>query len=131
MKLEKKQFIYRGKTIEELQQMDTREFAKYIKSRQRRTILRNFDVVERFLKKCKKKIAEGKPVRTHLRDIVIVPQMIGMTIHVYNGKEYLAVKIIEDMLGHNLGEFAITRKNIKHGAPGIGATRSSAAMSVK
>ncbi len=123
----KKQFTFRGKTLDELKHLDIREFARYLKSRERRTIMRNFDVVERFLKKCKKK----EKIRTHNRDLVIVPQMIGLTIYVYNGKEFTPIKITAEMLGHRLGEFAVTRRQVKHGAPGIGATRSSAALSVK
>ena len=57
--------------------------------------------------------------------------MIGLTIQVYNGKTYVPVRIITEMLGHRLGEFSVTRGKVQHGAPGIGATRSSAAMSVK
>jgi len=125
----KKEFTFRGKTLEELKKLDIREFAKYLKSRERRSVLRHFDVVERFVQRCKKK--EGRQIRTHLRDMIIVPALVGLTIHVYNGKDYLAVKIVGEMLGHRLGEFAPTRKQIKHGAPGIGATRSSAALSVK
>ena len=127
----KKQFTYRGKTLDELKQMDIREFAKYLRAKERRNVLRHFDVIERFLKKCRKCQEKDKPVRTHLRDLVIVPKMVGLTIYVYNGKDYSPVKIVAEMLGHRLGEFSVTRKQIKHGAPGIGATRSSAAMSVK
>ena len=117
--------------MEELLKIDTREFAKYVTSRERRSILRNFDVIERFVKRCRDTVAKNKPIRTHLRDIIIVPQMVGMTIQVHNGKEFLPIKIIEDMMGHRLGEYAFTRSLVKHGAPGIGATRSSGAMSVK
>ena len=132
MKIErKKEFTYRGKTLEELKQLDIREFAKHLRSRERRSVLRHFDVIERFLKKCRKSQEKGKTIRTHLRDLVIVPQMVGLTILVYNGKEYVPVRIVGEMLGHRLGEFAATRRLVKHGAPGIGATRSSAAMSVK
>jgi len=126
-----KKIIYRGKELQELKEMDIREFSKYLKARQRRTILRKYDVIEKFLKKCRKKIEKGKPIRTHLRDVIIVPQMVEMAILVHNGKEFVPVKIVPEMLGHRLGEFAMTRKQVKHGAPGIGATRSSAAMSVK
>ena len=97
-------FTYRGKTLEELKQLDTREFTKYLKAGQRRATLRH---------------------------LVIVPQMVGHTIYVYNGKEYVQVRIISEMLGHRLGEFSVTRSKVQHGAPGIGATRSSAALSVK
>ncbi len=126
-----REFRYRGKTLEELQAMDTREFAKYLTARERRYVLRNFDVIEKFIAKCKKRAERGKPIRTHSRELVIVPKLVGYTIHVYNGKEFVPVKIEPDMIGHRLGEFAPTRKPVKHGAPGIGATRSSAALSVK
>jgi len=127
----KKEFAYRGVSTEELKKLDIREFAKYLKSRQRRTVLRNFQLIEEFVKRCKDSQAKGKTIRTMLRDIVIVPGLIGMNIQVHNGKEFTPVKIETEMLGHRLGEFAFTRKPVKHGAPGIGATRSSAAMSVK
>ena len=129
--VEKKQFTYRGKTLDELKQLDIREFAKYLRARERRSVLRHFDVIERFLKKCRRSEEKEKPIRTHLRDLVIVPQMVGLTIFVYNGREYVSVKIKAEMIGHRLGEFSVTRRGVKHGARGIGATRSSAAMSVK
>jgi small subunit ribosomal protein S19 len=127
----KKEFMYRGQTIEELKKLDIREFSKYLKSRSRRNVLRNFQVIEKFVKKCKENESKGKPIRTHLRDIVIVPEMVGLMIYVYNGKDFVVVKIVGEMIGHRLGEFALTRKQIKHGAPGVGATKSSAALSVK
>ena len=131
-KMEKaKELAYRGKTLEEVQAMDTREFAKLLKSRARRTVLRQFNVIENFVKESKKKIENGKEIRTHSRDLVIVPQMVGMKIGIYNGKEFLAITIVKEMLGHRLGEFSLTRKKVEHGAAGIGATKSSASRSVK
>lgn len=126
-----KDFTFRGKTIEELSQLDTREFAKFLKSRQRRAVLRQFQVIENFITRSKKKEEKGKLIRTHLRNLVIVPRMVGMTINIYNGKTYVKIPIIPEMLGHRLGEFSVTRNKVQHGAPGIGATRSSAALSVK
>jgi len=129
--IEKKQFTFRGKTLDELKRLDIREFARYLKSRERRSVMRDFDVIERFLKKCEEAEGKGKQIRTHLRDLIIVPKMVGLTIYVHNGQTYVPVKITAEMLGHRLGEFALTRKQVKHGAPGVGATRSSAALSVK
>ena len=126
-----KEFIFRGKTLEELRQLDTREFAKYLKSRQRRAVLRQFDKIEKFAIRCEKEQKKGKQIRTHLRDLVIIPRMVDLTINVYNGKSFLPVKILPEMLGHRLGEFSVTRLKVQHGAAGIGATRSSAALSVK
>ena len=126
-----KEFTFRGKTLEELKALDVREFAKFLKSRQRRAVLRQFDMIENFIIKSQKKLEKNKQVRTHLRHLVIVPKMADWIINVHNGKEFVAVKIMPEMLGHRLGEFAATRKRVQHGTPGIGATKSSAALSVK
>lgn len=126
-----KEFSYRGKTLEELKKMDTREFSKYLGADSRRAVLRHFEVIDKFVKKCKKRAEKGKQIRTHERDIVIVPNMVDYTVFVHNGKEFFQVRIIPEMLGHRLGEFAQTRRKVEHGAPGIGATKSSASMSVK
>lgn len=106
--------FFRGKNIKELNAIDTREFAKLVKSRARRTILRNYDIIEAFVAKCERNISKNKAIRTHDRTIVVVPRMIGKTIGVYNGKEFLKVVVVEEMLGHRLGEFAMTRKIAKH-----------------
>ncbi len=126
-----KEYTFRGKSIDELKKLDTREFAKFIKSRQRRTVLRQFQVIEHNIARWQKEKEKGKPIRTHLRDLVVVPKMIDMQIFVHTGKEFFSVRIIPEMLGHRLGEFAATRRKVEHGAPGIGATKSSAAQSVK
>jgi len=123
--------LYRGKTIEELKVLDIREFAKLLESRPRRAIMRKYDVVELFAKRCEKEQAKGKQIKTQKRDIVIVPKLVGMTISIHSGKEYFPVKITEEMLGHRLGEFALTRKKVQHGSPGVGATKSSSSLSVK
>jgi small subunit ribosomal protein S19 len=129
--LEKKQFMYRGKTIEELKALDVREFAKFTTSRIRRTILKRFNEIEDFVSTSKKKLAKNKPIRTHKRDLIIVPQMIGMKIFVYNGKAFLPFIVTGEMLGHRLGEFAPTRGKIKHGSAGIGATKGSKSKAKK
>lgn len=127
----RKEFTYRGKTIEELKKLNIREFAKFIPSRERRTILRNTDVIENFISRCNKKLSKGKRIKTHDRNIIIVPEMVEMTIGVYNGKSFEDVRIIPEMVGHRLGEFSLTRKPVKHGSAGIGATKSSSSRSVK
>ena len=127
----KKEFTYRGKTIEELKELNVREFAKLLKSNERRTILRQTAEIEKFILRAKKKQEKKKAIRTHSRDLIVVPEMINLTINVHNGKDFVPVKILGEMLGHRLGEFSVTRLKVKHGAAGIGATRSSASMSVK
>ncbi|MBS3099948.1 30S ribosomal protein S19 [Candidatus Pacearchaeota archaeon] len=127
----KKEFIFRGKTLEELGKLDIREFAKLVPSRERRTMLRNTDVIEKFLSRCNKKNDRKKVIKTHNRNIIIVPAMIGMIVLIHNGKTFEKLVIAPEMLGHRIGEFSMTRKTVKHGAAGIGATRSSASRSVK
>ena len=123
--------MFRGKSLEELKNLDIREFAKYMTSRERRTVMRSFQMIEQFLEKSMKDVAKNKIPKTHVREIPIFPVMVGWTIGIHNGKEFTQVKITEEMLGHRLGEFTLTRKTVKHGAAGIGATRGSASMSVK
>ena len=127
----KKEFTYRGKGITELKEMELREFAKLLKSNEKSTLMEHSDEIQKFIMRCDKKIMKNKQIRTHKRYLIIVPQMIGFKIHVHNGKEFVPVDIIGEMLGHRLGEFSVTRSKVKHGAAGIGATRSSASMSVK
>ena len=129
--IKKKEFTYRGKTLEELKHMNIREFARLLKSNEKRTALRQSDELQKFILKCKKKTQEKKPIKTHSRYLTIVPQMVGLKINVYNGKEFFPVQIEREMLGHRLGEFSVTRTKVKHGAAGVGATRSSSALSVK
>ncbi len=129
--IRKKEFTYRGKTLKELNEMDVREFAKLLKSNERRTTLRQYNEIQGFVLICNKKNKNKKPIRTHFRHLVIVPQLIGMKIHVYNGKTFAPVAIEKEMLGHRLGEFSVTRSKVKHGLAGIGATKSSASRAVK
>ena len=110
--------FYRGKKIADLKDVDIREFAKLVKARARRTLLRNYDVVEMFVKRCERCEMKKKLIKTHVRSIVIVPRLVGKTIGVYNGKEFVRVVISEEMLGHRLGEFAMTRKVAKHTSVG-------------
>jgi len=72
---------------------------------------------ERLLKKVKKALDSGdkKPIKTWARSATIIPEMVGSTIAVHNGKEHIPVFVIEDMVGHKLGEFSPTRKFRRHG----------------
>ncbi len=123
----KRIFRYRGKTIEELKELEVREFAKMIPSRRRRTVLRTFQKIENFINRSRKKIAKSKPVKTHQRDLIIVPQMVGMKLNVHNGREFVPFEVTGEMLGHVFGEFAITRVKPKHEKKGVGATKGSKA----
>jgi len=130
-KFKKKEFRFRGKTLEELKLLDIREFAKILKSNEKRTALRQHDEIQKFVLRCNKKLQKGKPIRTHSRYLIVVPKMIGLKIGIHNGQNFVQIEILPEMLGHRLGEFSVTRTKVKHGAAGVGATRSSASMSVK
>jgi len=129
--MEKKEIKFRGKTIEELKALEVREFATHLKSKQRRILLRNFQEIEKFVGRMKNKISKNKNIKTHLRDMIIVPDMVGMKVQVYNGNSYVAFEIVTEMLGHKLGEFSPTRKRIQHGSAGVGATKGSKHKSKK
>ncbi len=125
----KKIFTFYGRTLEELRKMSLKELAEWMPSRLRRNVKRGFSKDK--MKLVKDVEAGKKNLKTHLRDMIILPSMVGRIIKIYNGKEFIPVTIQEEMLGHYLGEFAMTRKTVRHNAPGIGATRSSASLSVK
>ena len=123
-----REFKFRGRTLNELMQMPIEEFAKLLTSRARRSILRGYRDPQR--KKLLKKVRlarAGKRVklRTHRRDVIITPEMVGLTIEVYNGKEFVPLQIKEEMIGRYLGEFVFTRKRVMHSSPGVGASRST------
>ena len=123
-----KKFRYRGKSLEELMNMSMDEFIKLLPSRQRRSLVRGFTKAQiRLLKKIRKVKQQGgkKVIKTHVRDLVILPEMVGLTIAVYNGKEFVPVRIVPEMIGHYLGEFSPSTKIVRHGEPGLKATRSS------
>lgn len=125
----KKEFTYRGKKLDELKSMDIKNFIELLPARQRRSIKRGFTEQQKiFLKE----IGKGKKdIETHCRDMIILPEMIGMTIRIHNGKEFVRVLIEPEMLGHVLGEFALTRRKLSHGAPGVGSTKSTAHVGMK
>lgn len=136
-KMPKKEFTYRGHTIEELQGMSMDEFIKLLPSRQRRSLQRGLNTGQRTLlekiRRAKKSQSEGETAvtKTHARDMVILPEMVGATLLIHNGKEFTSVEILPEMIGCYLGEFAITNKPVRHGSPGIGASRSSMYVPLK
>ena len=85
-------------------------------------------------KKAKKNTQPGEkpaPVKTHLRDAIVMPEMVGNFVAVYNGKSFNNVEIKFDMIGRYLGEFSLSYKPTRHGKAGVGATKGSAHTSLK
>lgn len=124
-----KEIMWKGMSEEEVKNLDLNEFIELISSRQRRSLKRGFTEAQ---KAFMKRIETGEDnVKTHCRDVVITPVMLGKTIKVYNGKEFKQIMITLEMLGHFLGEFSHSRKLVSHSAAGVGATRSSKAISAR
>jgi len=132
-----RKFMYRGHTFEEIQAMSMDDFIHLLPSRQRRSLRRGLTREQRILlenirrARGTQKEGEKAVVKTHARDMVILPEMVDVTVLVHNGKEFSSVEITPEMIGHYLGEFAITNKPVKHGSPGIGASRSSMYVPLK
>ena len=133
-----KEFTFQGKTQSELEELSKESFMKLVTSRKRRSLKRQTNPqFDQNVKRFKEELAKAptgkrpKAVRTHVREMVIVPQMMGVTFGVYNGKQFVEVNVVPEMVGHLLGEFALTRKRLQHGKAGIGATKSSTAITAR
>ncbi len=127
-----KKFTYRGKSLEELEQMNLEEFSSLLKARQRRALKRGLTKQQKkLIENIRRAKGKDKLIRTHSREMVVLPEMVGTKIGVHNGHEFIMVVIDASMIGHRLGEFALTRARVKHSAPGLGATRSSKFVPLK
>jgi len=124
----KEEFTYKGYTVEKLHGMELEEITNILPARQRRALKRGLSEDK---KQLLQQVKDGKQVRTHLRDLIILPDMVGNTIAVHDGKSFNQFEIMPEMIGHYLGEFALTRKRVAHGGPGVGATRSSKYVPLK
>ncbi|EMA47013.1 30S ribosomal protein S19 [Halobiforma nitratireducens] len=129
------EFTYRGHTLDELQDMELEEVAELLPARKRRSIERGLSVEKRkLLEEAREKGEEetaNAPIRTHLRDMPILPEFVGLTFEVHNGQSFERVYVEPEMIGHYLGEFQLTRTSVEHGQAGIGATRSSKFVPLK
>ncbi|MDT3436383.1 30S ribosomal protein S19 [Haloarcula sp. 1CSR25-25] len=129
------EFSFRGHTLDELQAMELEEVAELLPARQRRSIVRGLtEEKHKLLEKAREAGEEetaNDPIRTHLRDMPVVPEMVGLTFAVHDGQNFERVKVEPEMLGHYLGEFQLTRTSVEHGQAGIGATRSSKFVPLK
>jgi small subunit ribosomal protein S19 len=129
--IRKKEFRFHGLSLEEMQKLTLEEILPYLSARQRRTLKRGFNKRQDKLYNDILKAQKGDTIRTHCRDMIILPNFIGHKIDIYNGSEFHRIDIQPHMVGHYLGEFALTRKKVKHTGPGVGATRSSKFMPLK
>ena len=129
------EFTYRGHTLDELQELSVEEVAELLPARTRRTIERGLSVEhQKLLESAREAEADetaDDPVRTHLRDMPVLPEMVGLTFAVHTGQSFERVYVEPEMIGHYLGEFQLTRSQVEHGQAGIGATRSSKFVPLK
>ena len=133
-----REFKFKGYTPEQLRTLSFENLLPLLNSRQRRSLDKRVATYmnddKRKLREKIKLAREGKlkgQLRTHVRDMIILPDMVDLAIHVHNGKEFAQVTIKPEMIGHYLGEYAITNKRVQHGAPGVGASRSSLYVPLK
>lgn len=125
----KKEFLYRGFTLDKLQSLSMEELTELLPARARRSIERGMvQKNRRFFRHLER---GDEVIRTQSREIVILPLMVGRKISVHDGRSFVDLTIIPEMIGHQIGEFALTRKEVKHTGVGVGATRSSKFMPLK
>ena len=127
-----KEFTYHGLSKEELSNIPNEKLLKFFTARIRRSLTRGTmsDDKKKLMEEMKDKNNKN-PIKTHLRDVIILPYMVGVTVHIFSGKEFVPITITLQMVGHYLGEYVITNKRVNHGAPGVGASRSSLYVPLK
>merc|ERR1711992_189383 len=133
-----RKYTYRGVDLDQLLDMNNEGLMELFTCRIRRKFNRGLKrkpmaLIKKLRKKKKECPVNEKPdvVKTHLRNMIVVPEMTGSIVGVYNGKVFTQVEIKPEMIGHYLGEFSISYKPVKHGRPGIGATHSSRFIPLK
>lgn len=133
-----REFKFKGYSPEQLQTLSIEALIPLLNARQRRSLDKR---VSTYMSDAKRKLREEiklarenklkSELKTHVRDMIILPDMIGLNIKVHNGKEFALVNIRPEMTGHYLGEYAITNRRVQHGAPGVGSSRSSLYVPLK
>jgi small subunit ribosomal protein S19 len=133
-----REFKFKGYSLEQLQSLSIENLLPLLNSRQRRSLDKRVSSYmtdeKRKLREKLKLARDGKlkgKLRTHARDMIILPDMVGLTIYVHNGKDFVEVTMKPEMIGHYIGEYAITNKRVQHGTPGVGASRSSLYVPLK
>lgn len=135
--LKKRQFMWRGYTMDELRRLSMDAFIKLLDARKRRSLLRGIPKRQKKLlekmRSARRALKKGKKVtvRTHVRDMIVLPEFVGLSVAIHNGATFIEIMIAPEMIGRYLGEFAPTNKAVRHGSPGIGATKSSQFVPLK
>jgi len=127
----RKEFTFKGKNMQELNELSIDQFADLCDSRIKRSLKKGVD--KKIMKKVRivKGNPKAKPIRTHRRDLIIIPEMVGIRFAIHRGNTFETLEVTEKMLGHYVGELVFTRKRLQHGKAGIGATKSSTAITAR
>lgn len=123
-----KEILYRGRSLDQLLSLETPELMNLLPARARRSLKRGYNLEQ---KRLHDRLLEKETVKTRVRDLIILPQYVGKVLSVYNGHAYQTFTIKEEMIGHYVGEYSQTRKEVKHSGPGVGATRGSKFLPLK
>ncbi|CBY23604.1 unnamed protein product [Oikopleura dioica] len=136
-----KKYTFRGVDLDQLLNLKTENLVELLGCRQRRHYARGIKRREENLLKrlraSKRAVDPNEPgakpacVKTHLRSVIIIPEMVGAVVGIYNGKVFNQVEIKPEMIGYYLAEFSMSYKPVRHGRPGIGATHSSRFVPLK
>jgi small subunit ribosomal protein S19 len=133
-----REFRFRGLNVDQLKNLSIEALLPLLNARQRRSLDKRvgkyMNDEKRKLRERIKNVREGnskETIRTHVRDMIILPDMVGITVNVHNGKDFSPITLKPEMIGHYLGEYSITNKRVQHGAPGVGASRSSLYVPLK
>jgi len=126
---------WKGIDEEHIASLPYDDFMKKIHSRERRTLLRlKFNPrLKAFIEEVRKvkKTNPKKIIKTHIREAVILPEWIGLTFGIHNGKEFKRIEITINKVGRRLGDFSHTTSRVLHSGPGVGATRGSKFVPLK
>jgi small subunit ribosomal protein S19 len=130
-----KKDTWKGYDEENISTVPFEDFLKIVGSRERRTLMRvkSNPPLKKLMDKVKlvKEKDPKKMIKTHVREAVILPQWVGLTFGVYNGKEFKRVDITIHKVGKRLGDFSHSVGRVIHSGPGVGATRGSKFVPLK
>jgi small subunit ribosomal protein S19 len=130
-----KKDTWKGIDDEGISSLSMDDFLKKTTSRNRRTLLRlKFNPrLKQFMEEVRKikKLTPKKLIKTHMREAVILPEWVGLSFGVHNGKEFKRVEITLTKVGRRLGDFSHSTARVLHSGPGVGATRGSKFVPLK
>ena len=123
-----REFSYKGYDLEQLKKMSDDQLKEILPYAARRKMNRGIKLDKKILRAIEANKAGNPPknmVKSHVRDLLILPNMVGIKFGIYNGKTFEQVEVKPDMIGYYIGDFVLPRKIVSHGKAGIGATKSS------